>query len=101
MRLSQILKVARQTIDEVRYLPYLENKEEESYLIFHTPSAYTLQFLQAARARYNTLEQGYVVPVLNQPKKLSSTSWTYPLPSPLKWVQVRTLIDDIQVEAWE
>jgi hypothetical protein len=101
MRLSQIMRLARETIDEVRYLHYLDPDTDKAYLLFHAPSSFTLQFLQKARATYDTMEQAYILPVEDKPEKLSSTSWKYPLPTPLKWVLVRTLPDDIQVEAWE
>jgi hypothetical protein len=101
MRLSEIMRVARETIDEVRYLHYLDPETDKAFLIFHTPTPFTLQFLQKARARYDTMEQGYILPVKDAPEKLSSTTWKYPLSAPLKWVRVRTLLEDIQVDAWE
>ena len=84
------------------YEKLTEGQVDDDRLVFMSPSAYTMQFLDLADSRFDTDVGGYVVETRGDPQKLDSGAVKYEVASGNpKTVTVRKVGNSFQVQSWE
>jgi hypothetical protein len=84
------------------YEKLTEGQVDDDKLVFMSPSAYTMQFLDLTKSRFDTEVGGYTVETRGDPQKLKGGAIKFEVASGTpKMVTVRQVGNDLQVQSWE